>query len=606
MPGISLINAKENANDKSVFDGIKQILDSQNFIEGYKSEVIYEDKKIFLGSNSFENYPVSWREHNDFIVVLEGKIYNKDKSQYETELNNILMQLLSENVEIKLSDWLQKTDGDFVVYAYNQKTEDLWIFNDIFGRLPFYYSMTYPIGFIASRYLSFINKVSENTNNDDMGIAQFLLFGYPLGRRTIYKDVHQLTPATLLYIGKNQVFTKKLYNFNFQKRKYTHRSNIENLENLMRLFSEACKNRFTNESLNVLTLSGGLDSRLIAACMHKENIPFSVATLRYTRGSKVQDEKFSEQVSRLFNSEYNVMEVEPPDGKDLLTLLNIKDGMNSLFTAQMIPFYKKVKSVYSSNINFITGDNGDRLIYSINRPLMKFLNIDDLVNFILQEHTMVDFDFVTEFTRLSQKEIKDELKWLLESFSETDLTQKYIHFRVIHKPHKYAFQGEDRHRHYFWAMSPFWSFPFYDYIMNCSDKSKHMFRLFSSLLGKYSFSALKIPYANYNTSTISLRGKLFMLFIYYIQPLIPNKLKSTIKNSFFGGNPLIDEKSPLIRCLKEQSTITINSNFNKLNIDELKKIRKITLFNILTITSAIEKTLYGRSSLKKYSEEKFY
>ena len=297
----------------------------------------------------------------------------------------------------------------------------------------------------------------------------------------------------------------------------------ENISEIAEHFSNACNNRFNNEKLNLVTLSGGLDSRLIAAALNFNNIKFKSATIRYSYGSKVKDEQVAKRVAQIFNSDLSTIELNPPVGNDLFTLLKAKEGMNSLFTSQLISFYKKIFNSFGSDINFITGDNGDRLIYSLNKPIKKIESLDKLVDYIVKEHSIIDIKTVSNISGILKDDIYNEIKNVLINFPEKEYQQKYVHLRTIEKPHKYAFQGEDRHRHYFWTLSPFWSFPFYNYLMNCTDKSKRKFILFAKLIEFYSKEAINIPYANFNASVNSFKGRLFSLYDLQYLPFCPHQ-----------------------------------------------------------------------------------
>ena len=95
--------------------------------------------------------------------------------------------------------------------------------------------------------------------------------------------------------------------------------------------------------------------------------------------------------------------------------------------------------------------------------------------------------------------------------------------------------------------------------------------------------------------------------IYNIYPFVPTNLTGDFKAKFFGGNPNLDESSNLILCLTKQieSNETVNNYLNLKDINELKSLRKVQLYNILTLTSAIEFYSLNNSSLLSYSDQEF-
>lgn len=605
MPGISVLVSKNNLSDKKTqLDGI---FSKQNYLKGYSDKILFFKDNIVIGTNIYDEYPVKIFDINNLFIVLEGRIYNKTEKEIEKEITAIAQNIEKKNIKADLSSWLLKTDGDFLVYIINKVNNDIYIFNDIFGRLPVYYKQLETGEVVVSRYLNFITSLEKNANIDKIAIVQHLLLGYALGERTLIQGVNHLRSASLLSIKNCEVNFISIYTFNFQHRDHEGKSIKENIKNLSELFSEACKNRFQNNKLNIVTLSGGLDSRLVAACMYKNKIPFNVTTIRYSYGTIIQDEKVAVQLSDLFKVKYEVLELSPPIGDDVYTLLKIKEGMNSVATSQLLPFYRKIEKKYSKDINFITGDNGDKLIFTYNKPIKRFTNSDELAEYILTEHSLIDLETVSGFCEIQKNEILHEIKNVLNSFPEEELKQKYVHFRVMEKPHKYAFQGEDRHRHYFWTLSPFWSVPFYNYIMNCTDISKKKHKLFAGLIESFSPEALSLPYANFKSSVNSFKGKFFMFFVYNIYPLVPAKFKGGFKANFFGGNRKYYNGAIIFECIKEQllHSKKVLEYLNIKDVDKLQNFRKIQLYNILTLTSAVENLYEGKSSLKKFSDKEF-
>ena len=96
-----------------------------------------------------------------------------------------------------ISDWLIKTDGEFVIYALNKKSKDFVILNDVLGRLPIYYfckegNELLSIKRNCNSYHTSFRKVMITmitmTRFDRMGIAQFLLFSHTLGKRTLLSE----------------------------------------------------------------------------------------------------------------------------------------------------------------------------------------------------------------------------------------------------------------------------------------------------------------------------------------------------------------------------------------------------------------------------------
>jgi asparagine synthase (glutamine-hydrolysing) len=449
--------------------------------------------------------------------------------------------------------------------------------------------------------------VNEGYEFDLTGMGESLLFGFLLGERTLFKNVNQLRPATLIIINENDVSFQKIHDFNFENRKHEQKKLNEIIDDVSDLFSKSCINRLNNKNTNLVALSSGLDSRTVAACLYKNGINFTTATMVYKNGHGIEEVDVAKQIASLFKVEWNPIEIEPPSGRDIYTLLNLKEGMVYLAAAPILPFYKKIKEKFGSNVNYISGDKGDKITLTYDIPIKKFGTLSELVDFILGEHSSIIIDEVCSLFNIKKDDIIQDLIQLLKSYPEKQLDQKYIHFRAIEKSHKLAFQGDDRHKKYFWNYCPLTSVPFVHYLFNCSDESKKFHRIFTGLLKNFSDEAANILYTNFKAPITSLKADLFMYSVYYLYTRIPPKINSYIKNQFFGGNPTIKESSIFYNFIKDQfnNTKDLNRYFNISDISDLKKYRMSTVLSIMTISSLIEDYIRKDSTLTEFADEKF-
>jgi len=603
MPGISLIYNKNGLPKEE--KEIVNIINELNFLDHHSSRVFKCEQKFFMGWNKYEEYPIRIIGNDKYTIVIEGKIYNKEIEELKNEINELANCISQNNYYTKINDWLENTDGDYIIYIICDNG-NIYILNDIFGRLPLYYNIS-ENEIIISRYLRFIKEINNEIEFNRIAISQFLLLGYMLGKHTILENIYHLRPGSLIKIESSKFSVEVIHEFNFEIRKYRQRKFEENINNLSNLFREAAVNRLQGADKNIVAVSGGLDSRVIAACLSQNNNPFIAVTMKYKSGYTEDEIVVAEQIAELLKLDWKLLDVVLPSGGDIYNLLKIKEGMNSLYMAGIIPFYKNIQKTFGNNINLFTGDNGDKLIFTVDRPIKNFKNIDELVEYIISEHAIIPIDEIAELININKTDIHNDIKEVLSSFPENDLKQKYIHFRIHEKPFKYAYQGEDRHRNYFWNVSPFWSIPFFNYIMNCSDESKIRHKTFKSLMQSYSPEVADLYYTNFKTSITSIKGKLFLFMVYHVYPRIPVFIKRKMKSTFFEGNPSTVEESTVFRCMKEicNNSKMIGDYFNMDNINDLLRYRKKAIYNIFTIFSAIENLGEGKSTLNRYTNDEF-
>ena len=100
---------------------------------------IYSNKDVKIISVEYEKYPIKIIKNESYIAVLEGIIYNYEDQLIESFLENINLSLFGSNKQI-INKFIDKADGEFIIYIYFKKEKRIIIVNDRLGRLPLYYS----------------------------------------------------------------------------------------------------------------------------------------------------------------------------------------------------------------------------------------------------------------------------------------------------------------------------------------------------------------------------------------------------------------------------------------------------------------------------------
>lgn len=623
MPGISFIyNSKGNLKQKE-----SQILFSLNsgvHDEHYKQEILYNENAYFLGCTRYDKYPFVLFENDEFSIYLEGQIYGHDNSNINTELNNIAKYIFhNSNIQKnEIVKWLLNIDGDFIIFILSKCTKEICIINDALGRLPLYYHNVNG-ELLVSRELRFISNLISDKQFDRMAIAQCLLFGYPLGKRTLFENVLYLKPGSLIKINTitSEIFIGCVHQFNFELKEYDLINHKENLKNLVKLFIEGCKNRTNIIDENIVSLSGGLDSRAVAAGLLNGNVSFRAATFHDFNETANSDVKIAEQLAHIFNIEFKIFHLGPPKGKDILKLLKIKNGLNSLRFSFILPFFSRIKETYGNNIIYFTGDGGDKVLPDL-RPLFKLKDLDALIEYIMSLNAILSLDDVATLTKIDKQEIISELRNHLATYPEKDLHSKYIHFLIYERGIKWLFEGEDRNRFYFWSVTPFYSIKFFNCAMNFPDDIKKNHRLYREFLLELSPQAAIIDNAKWKLPITSDRFKLLSFFkidMTNIYVRFPSKVqrffrskfekdfnlraKSIAKSKFEKDVKLYENNLSIMNCMLEQIE---NCTYIKkhISINDIRRIikNKGNIDNIFTITSVIEEFESEESTIKKYYE----
>ncbi|MBZ0242348.1 MAG: hypothetical protein K8F24_03960, partial [Bacteroidales bacterium] len=138
---------------------------------------IYHQQPFHLSSRANDDYPIiSWVE-NDFQILFEGIIYDSSIKELRQKIQAFCAQQLTAE---QFRNWLHQRDGEFVLLILNAENQQLWLWNDVFGRLPVY--LFQESGkLLIGRDIQHIRAISGSKNFDACGLASTLLFGFALG-----------------------------------------------------------------------------------------------------------------------------------------------------------------------------------------------------------------------------------------------------------------------------------------------------------------------------------------------------------------------------------------------------------------------------------------
>jgi asparagine synthase (glutamine-hydrolysing) len=545
-----------------------------------------------LSCGAYQDYPVFGWEDGDFLVHLEGRLYNVDDSRWGEELLQLSRLLFQEKTGETsfLTRWLLEVDGDFLLVLVNKADGRLAVINDVFGRLPTYFHRQANL-LILSRDLKFITAALGMAHFDRMALAQYLLLGFSLGRKSWFEGIEYLEPASLLLVSPQDasVNVSKLHEFNFEAEEHGRRSAAENAHNLADLFREACRRRAGGTGTNVVSLSGGLDSRAVAAGLKGAGIPLVAASFLDHRRGNTADFETAARVARVLGVEWRGFPLPPPQGRDLLELLTIKEGLNNLRMSFILPFFRQLLESFGPRLTYFTGDAGSDTV-GVSYPHRRLDSPEALVQYIIDRNRIFALAEVAALTRLHPRDILGETAAYLSTYPETSLARKYKHFFSLGMATRLYHEGEDRNRHFFWSVSPFYAYDFFHYALNCPDRDKKAYRLYREFLTQLHPEMGGVAYADWQAP---LGSRKFSL-LYQARSLTrrrPEFIRRVRK--FLKLYDRVDPASNILACLEAQKgTCAAISHY--LDAPALARVlarsqdfARDQIWTLLTITSTI-------------------
>lgn len=544
------------------------------------------------------------------FICLEGRIYGKSESETREELVGLAKKILGPGALDKrgVTDWLLGADGEFIIFAFDKETGVLAVLNDTLGRLPLFYHKSKG-KLMLSRSIRFLADMTGEVKFDRMAIALYLLFRHTLGEKTLFESINRIRPSTLLKINTRNSSVKLdvIHEYNFDEKGHSGNTVKQNGLKLASLFTQSCKDRLGKGGKNIVSLSGGLDSRGIAACLKKNNLPFSAVTNHYhLNDPSWLDAQGAEKIAQTLDVDWELIRLKPPNGGNFLELLKLTDGRAYLGFTHLIPYLKTILGAHGSGVTCFSGVGGENLRPL--KPLRSFKGHDDLARYIVSRIGIIPLDSVEKLTGLGRESILAEISGQLMKYPEKDLGLKYVHYVIYEFAFHRVFYGEDLNRHFFWTVSPYYGIHFFKYYMNCPDEQKDRYQLFRELLTVFSPEIAAIPNVQFRESITSNKFKVKQLISWLLRP-IPLPVKGKIKRLLKGRTPTAtNEHRRLRECLKEQVD-SCNSVQKYLAVPEVEhfsgRCNYQQLTTLLTVTAIIEDFTCEDSTFQRYRDSTF-
>lgn len=347
---------------------IKKILSLQSH-RGPDDEKFFQDDNVTLLHNrlsiiDLENgtQPMSFK---NFTIIYNGEIFNSPSLKlmlqnkgYSFLTKNSDTEVLLKLYDLKGLDMLLDLNGMFAFVIYDSKKKTLFGAVDSFSIKPLYYLNSNNKFSFSSEIKPLLELDNDNKKLSLNSINSFFQLQYIPFEDTIYEDIKKLknNHYFLFDLTKND-----LKIFNYQRKK-----NILKFENYSEIVShgkETIKKSIKNWSLSdvpiACSLSGGLDSSLIASIFaSNSNKKIKTLTVGYEGEDKLHDERYYANImSKYINSEHIEIVINPND--ILADLHKIFQNLSEPYAGSLASWH-----VYNNLKNekvIFTGTGGDEI-----------------------------------------------------------------------------------------------------------------------------------------------------------------------------------------------------------------------------------------------------
>lgn len=464
MPGLILSNRKLSLPETGLLPHMR-----------FEKIDVVDDGSLELFVSTYKDYPFRSFEIGQLTVLLEGFIYDLNQETIDQQIAEIIQQ--SEDFTDPLANWIAQRDGEFILMIVDSSRNKVFVFNDLFGRLPLYYHSENDT-FIVSREISVLLDTVQ-PKADPISVASNLLLGFAIGNRTVHESVLTLPGHSSLSIDLPKR-SLSLNTYSDPADLLKHKDAEVSPEQLKDELGSALKRRIEVCGPCGLALSGGLDSRIIAGLLEEEGI--KIPSFTYTRSQDANDAdvRSARQVADRFNlgALHEIIDLSEVNEKQIDDLQRIKRGQNFLAMAYILPFLDLFRE---RGLTQITGDGGDKTLESI-YPLRKLNYEKDLLNYVLKKHAKIPLAKVAEQSGVEGSVILKHLSTVLNVNKALSFDERYAAFILKERGMNWLFEGEDRNRYYSWSTTPYYAPAFVKLSLAVPVIEKQYGRLFTSIL----------------------------------------------------------------------------------------------------------------------------
>jgi len=493
MPGLNILYSEKKLPAQTVSDSYDEL----KYKEDYYIKEFLSEPNFVMSFSGYETYPKQIYDNNDTIFLIEGLIYNASDKEIETSLRSIAEDYSNGfNYKNKVANFINRFDGEYLVFLYFKKTKNSLIFNDRWARLPTFYTINNN-NFVLSREIKFILHWLQSIEFNRSWMAEFLIFEYNLGDKCLIKDIRSMKPALLMHLhrydGRIQVDSEILHPDGFEGKNHylTKKQNAARCAEMFQISLKSRVRKIIEKGYNIIAdLSGGHDSRAVFAGLVNLDIDFLACNDHLIEGDEAE---LAGQAAELYGKSLINFDAQYPD-KTFSGLSKITYLTDCLVNCSVSfdGFYDELdrKNIIRGKHVHFMGLGGEFLRHRY-RPMKHYKSVVDMIR---DEHftNQIQIDETCSLLKLNKVEFLDNIQNEISGFPETDIEGKIKHLN-FERYNKFDNSGENRHRIFNWVVAPFWGKDLFEFVMRNMPLEYFDYNFFTEFLKELDPKTLKVP-----------------------------------------------------------------------------------------------------------------
>ena len=262
-------------------------------------------------------------------------------------------------------DFFAGLNGLFSGLLVDRAARRAFLFNDRFGSERLYHVERDGEFYFASEAKALLAILPELRDFDDRGVSDFLRFGSVLHGRTLFRDITQLPGASLCSIDAGPVVHKRRY---FLPTEWEAQPQLDAKDfdaEFSAVFRGALGSYLTSDTGPGISITGGLDTRMIMACAGAALPNAACYTFAGLSGDTL-DARLGERVASACGLPHQSLRIGPDFlanfGRHVDETVYVTDGCAGVLGAHEIYFNALARQIAPTRI---TGNFGSEVLRSM-------------------------------------------------------------------------------------------------------------------------------------------------------------------------------------------------------------------------------------------------
>jgi asparagine synthase (glutamine-hydrolysing) len=316
--------------------------------------------------NSFASR-ASGLTNNGLGLAFSGECFGEPGSHDDPNRPNTLLR----GYRRKGPSFVRELNGLFSGVLLDTNTRRTVLFVDRYASERIYFYCADDVTYFASEAKALLAVLPELREFDPEGVADFLAFGSCLGTKTLFKGISRLPGSSLWIFNSGGTETRQTY-FDPAEWENLELLTVKEFESAFMETARSVMPRYASANMKIgFSITGGLDTRMIAACLPEEVSDLICYTYGAASGDTL-DVRIGREIATLLGISHRTLRVDSDFVSNFQSYLDrsvyISDGCSTALSAHELYFSRMAREIAPVRL---TGNFGSEVLRSMStlKPL---------------------------------------------------------------------------------------------------------------------------------------------------------------------------------------------------------------------------------------------